>query len=101
MKIFERVYQAVRTIPAGKTMTYGQVAKMVGTIPRVVGFALHANPYSDANNKLYVPCHRVVDRNGRLAPHFAFGGAQEQYLKLKSEGVTFSDEMHVCLQNTA
>lgn len=89
MTIFEKVYQAVRRIPSGRVMTYGAVAKMVGTTPRVVGFSLHAN--SDKNT----PCHRVVDRNGRLAPNFAFGGAREQYLRLESEGVRFLDEMHV------
>lgn len=89
MKVFQRIYQVVRKIPAGRVMTYGAVAKVVGTTPRVVGFALHANPDQKT------PCHRVVDRNGRLAPSFAFGGAREQYLRLKSEGVRFIDEMHV------
>jgi len=89
MKVFQRIYQVVRKIPEGKVMTYGAVAKVVGTTPRVVGFALHANPDQKT------PCHRVVDRNGRLAPSFAFGGAREQYLRLKSEGVRFIDEMHV------
>lgn len=90
--IFQKVYRVVRQIPPGKVSTYGTIAKIVGTTPRVVGFALHAN--KDKNT----PCHRVVDRNGRLAPNFAFGRAKEQYLRLKSEGVRFSDEIHVDLQ---
>ncbi len=90
MSIFERVYTIVRTIPAGKVMTYGQIAKIVGTTPRVVGFALHANPDEGS-----VPCHRVVNRWGRLAPNFAFGGAEEQYQRLRAEGVKFIDKAHV------
>lgn len=85
----------MQKIPTGKVSTYGAIAKIVGTTPRVVGFALHANPDQKT------PCHRVVDRNGRLAPHFAFGGAREQYLRLKSEGVKFKDEVHVDMTLTS
>lgn len=97
-KIFERVYLVVRRIPAGKVATYGEIARTVGTTARVVGFALHVNPYSDDKKADFVPCHRVVDRNGRLAPSFAFGGAREQYLRLKAEKVIFLDETHVNLE---
>lgn len=89
--VFKKVYQVVRKIPAGKVLTYGAIAKMVGTTPRVVGFALHANRDKST------PCHRVVNRNGRLAPNFAFGGAHEQYLRLKIEGIDFIDGNHVDL----
>jgi len=98
MSIFEKVYRVVRRIPSGKVSTYGEIAKIVGTTPRVVGFALHANPYSNTKLDNFVPCHRVVDRNGRLAPNFAFGGVREQYLRLKAEGVRFLDETHVDLR---
>lgn len=95
MNTFEKVYAVVRKIPPGKVMTYGQVGKIVGTTARVVGFALHANPYEGD-----VPCHRVVDRNGRLAPNFAFGGAREHFLRLKGEGAKFVDEIHVNLHKS-
>ena len=36
---------------------------------------------------LLIPCHRVVNAQGRLAPHFAFGGAGEQRRLLEAEGV--------------
>lgn len=78
-------------------MTYGQVGKLAGMTGRAVGFALHANPYGRVQSKLFVPCHRVVDRNGRLAAHFAFGGVKEQYLRLLAEGVKFKDGEHVDL----
>ncbi|MCL4390197.1 MAG: MGMT family protein [Patescibacteria group bacterium] len=91
MNCFSRIYEITREIPAGKVSTYGRVAKIVGTTPRVVGFALHAN------RDPKTPCHRVVDRHGRLAPNFAFGGVREQYLKLNDEGIKFLDETHVDL----
>lgn len=81
-KIFEKIYQKVKEIPKGKTMTYGQVAKKVGTTPRIVGFALHKNP--DPKN---IPCHRVVFKDGSLAKNFAFGGKKEQRRRLRKEGI--------------
>lgn len=83
-KIFERVYVVVRNIPKGKVMTYGAVGKMAGVDPRVVGWALHAN------KNLQVPCHRVVNKEGRLAPGYAFGGPDEQKKRLLAEGVAFT-----------
>lgn len=90
--MFKKIYRIVQKIPRGSVMTYGEVGSLAGTTGRVVGFALHANP--DEKN---IPCHRVVDRNGRLAPHFAFGGSREQYLRLQAEGVVFLDNDHVRL----
>ncbi len=90
---FERVYEIVKKIPEGKVMTYGQVAEAIGTKDaRRVGQALHANP--DGSK---VPCHRVVNKEGRLAPGYAFGGPNEQRNKLLAEGVKFTDGDHVNL----
>ncbi len=95
MNFFERVYEVVRRIPEGKVMTYGQVAEMLGTRDaRRVGHALHAN--RDRNT----PCHRVVNKGGRLAPGYAFGGPNEQKNRLISEGVPFIDENHVDLASS-
>src|SRR3990170_384664 len=70
---FERVYDVVRKIPKGKVATYGQLAEMIGTRDaRKVGFALHAN--SDPKT----PCHRVVNKDGRLAPNFAFSAKSDK-----------------------
>lgn len=92
--LFEQVYEVVRTIPKGKVMTYGQIAELVGTRDvRKVGWALHANPDGSKT-----PCHRVVNKDGRLAPSYAFGGLGEQKKKLLAEGVKFKDEMHVDLE---
>ena len=42
-----------------------------------------------------VPCHRVVNREGRLAPEFAFGGPEEQRRLLEGEGVVVSEDGYV------
>ena len=85
MTFFSEVYGVVKKIPAGKVLTYGQVAKAVGSRDaRRVGQALHAN--KDPN----VPCHRVVFADGSLAPGFAFGGMEKQREKLKKEKVKFA-----------
>lgn len=71
-------------------MTYGQIAEIIGTRDaRRVGHALHAN------RDPQVPCHRVVNKDGRLAPGYAFGGPNEQRNRLIAEGVEFADENHV------
>lgn len=53
------IYRVVRAIPYGETVTYGEVARMVGTAPRAVGSAMARNP-----TPLVVPCHRVVAKTG-------------------------------------
>ena len=60
--------------------------------PRMIGWMLHAN------RDPKIPCHRVVDRNGRVADNYSFGGWEEQVRRLKSEGIKFIDEMHVDLK---
>ena len=92
-KAYTKIYEVVKMIPKGKVVTYGMLARQVGTSPRVVGNALHQNP--DAKT---IPCHRVVDRNGRLAENYAFGGWREQKRKLLKEGVKFKDKDHVDLK---
>lgn len=85
MGIFADVYEVVKKIPVGKVITYGQVARAVGTRDaRRVGQALHANKNPD------VPCHRVVFADGSLAPGYAFGGLDEQKKRLEAEGVKFT-----------
>lgn len=85
---YEKIYDAVQTIPRGKVATYGQIAALAGNggAARVVGNALHVNPAPGI-----IPCHRVVNAQGRLAPSFAFGGEFEQQRLLESEGVEVRD----------
>ncbi len=88
-ELYEKIYAAVMTIPRGKVATYAQVAAMVGNprLCRVVGNALHINPYFGE-----VPCHRVVNAKGELAGKFAFGGADIQANMLRAEGVEVVDD---------
>ena len=93
MTFFDQVYALVRQVPPGFVTTYGDLARALGTRDaRRIGHALHANP-----DDSLTPCHRVVARDGRLAPHYAFGGSLEQHARLQAEGVTFVDDTHVDL----
>ncbi len=91
---FNLVYKIVQTIPCGKVVTYGQIARVIGQpkMSRQVGYALHVNP-----SPLQIPCHRVVFADGSLAKGFAFGGENAQRLLLESEGIIFSNDNKVDL----
>ncbi len=85
---FSIVYALVKQIPKGKVATYGQIACAAGSprAARQVGYALHVNP-----EPFVIPCHRVVNRFGGLAPAFAFGGQEVQARLLQAEGVEVHD----------
>lgn len=93
--VFDKIYEIVRRIPEGKVATYGQVAALAGNPrwARVVGYALHVNPRPGI-----IPCHRVVNHDGRVAPAFAFGGAGVQRGLLEREGITFLPDGNVDLE---
>ena len=84
---FARTYALVRQIPEGRVASYGQIARMLGEPRRArfVGFAMHGSPGMAGG----VPCHRVVFKDGSLAPGFAFGGPDVQRDMLEAEGVGF------------
>lgn len=92
--VFERIYGVVRRIPYGKVATYGQVAMIAGNPrwARAVGYALHANPDPEG-----IPCYRVVNRFGGVAPAFAFGGEERQAELLRAEGIEVSEDGKVDL----
>ena len=94
MNFFEEVYEVVKAIPKGKVATYGQIARLLDSprSSRAVGYALHVNPQPGI-----IPCHRVVNRYGQLAPSFAFGGKHAQADLLAKEGVVCSDDFTVDL----
>ena len=94
MTVFERIYEQVRKIPRGKVATYGQIAMLAGNPrwARAVGYALHANPDPDG-----IPCYRVVNRFGGLAPAFAFGGAEAQAKLLRGDGIVVREDNTVDL----
>jgi methylated-DNA-protein-cysteine methyltransferase-like protein len=78
---YERIFEVVRSIPRGRVATYGMVA-MVAGYPRAARFAGLAMHHCDDPS---VPCHRVVNASGGLAPRFA-----TQRARLVREGVTFA-----------
>ena len=88
MTFDQSVYEYLKTVPKGKVTTYGMIAHAIGhpRAARQVGNALHRNP-----TPVIIPCHRVVNREGRLAPAFAFGGTEKQAELLRAEGVEVID----------
>jgi methylated-DNA-[protein]-cysteine S-methyltransferase len=76
-----RVWQALRTIPAGRTMSYGELARAVGSprAARAVGAANHDNPIA-----LVVPCHRAIGADRRLVGYA--GGLDRKRWLLAHEG---------------
>ncbi len=95
MNTFEKIYEVVKQIPKGKVTTYGRVAAMAGNPhwSQVVGYALHVNPKPGV-----IPCHRVVNREGKTAEAFAFGGGETQRALLEKEGIIFEPDGTVDLK---
>lgn len=81
------VWDILLTIPYGKTLTYGEIARMVSPEKRMsaqaVGGAVGRNPIS-----LIVPCHRVVGSNGQLTGYA--GGLEKKAWLLRLEKQTLS-----------
>jgi O-6-methylguanine DNA methyltransferase len=77
-----RVYELARTIPAGKTLSYGEVAARIGSpgAARAVGQALGKNPFA-----IVVPCHRVLAAGGKLGGFSANGGVDTKLKMLRIE----------------
>ncbi len=92
MNFYQTVYEIVKNVPKGKVASYGQIARLAGNprAARAVGYALHVNPEPGI-----IPCHRIVNRQGRLAPAFAFGGTDAQRRLLNAEGVAVDAQGYV------
>ena len=81
---FDRqVYEIARTIPAGSTLTYGEIAERLGdrNLSREVGQALGQNPFP-----IIVPCHRVLAAGGKTGGFSAPGGVSTKMRMLTIEG---------------
>jgi len=81
---FERsVFEAARSIAAGSTLTYGELARQIGApgSARAVGQALGRNPFAPV-----VPCHRVLAAGGRPGGFSAHGGLATKLRLLEIEG---------------
>jgi methylated-DNA-protein-cysteine methyltransferase-like protein len=84
----ERVYEIVRQIPAGRVMTYGQIAEILGEgyTPRTVGYVMYG---ADSEN---VPWQRVINSQGACSTGKMTMPVNLQQDMLQSEGVVFSDK---------
>jgi len=80
-----RVYEVARTIPPGRTMTYGEIARRLEAPheSREVGQALGRNPIA-----IIVPCHRVLGADGKMGGFSATGGVATKRRILEIEGAS-------------
>ena len=87
---FERVYAIVCRIPAGRVTSYGAIAECLGTrgSARMVGWAMNLSHHQ----KMYVPAHRVVNRNGLLTGKIHFGSPDVMQELLENEGVAVEND---------
>lgn len=91
---FARVYGLVAQVPVGRVTTYGTIARALGQprSARVVGWAMRAAPHAAD-----LPCHRVVDRQGRLSGGWHFGHPDIMAGRLHDEQVPFIEPYRVDL----
>ena len=83
-----RVWAGISAIPPGVVLTYGQLAKEVGSVPRAVGQACGSNYFP-----LVIPCHRVVASGG--IGGFAYHAGDDFFRNVKRwllahEGVSYA-----------
>jgi methylated-DNA-[protein]-cysteine S-methyltransferase len=78
-----RVYDIARTVPAGGTISYGEIAERLGdrNLARDVAQALSQNPFP-----IIVPCHRVMAAGGKMGGFSAHGGVRTKLRLLSIEG---------------
>ena len=93
----EAVWEILRTIPYGRTTTYGEIAGRIAAqkgLPRMsaqaVGGAVGHNPIA-----LIIPCHRVIGANGSLTGYA--GGLARKMRLLQMEGAPFLSDEHCAL----
>lgn len=86
---YQRFYEVVSLIPAGKVATYGQIATLAGYPgqARQVGYALNATP-----DDLEIPWQRVVNAKGQISPRANPISEDIQRQMLEAEGVCFNSK---------
>ena len=87
---YQNVYEVVRQIPAGRVTSYGAIARYLGTAgsSRMVGWAMNLSHHQE----IYVPAHRVVNRNGLLTGKIHFGSPDQMQELLENEGIRVEDD---------
>lgn len=93
ISFFQKVYEVVKLIPAGRVTSYGAIARFLGSggSSRMVGWAMNASHQNLQN----VPAHRVVNRNGLLTGKHHFGGQDVMKQLLQSEGIVLQGDQIV------
>lgn len=86
---FEKVYEVVRRIPAGRVTSYGAIGRFLGhnRSARLVGYAL--NHCHELGN---VPAHRVVNAQGLLSGKHHFGEPNVMQQLLENEGIKVQND---------
>lgn len=82
--LYGRIYETVGDIPSGRVATYGQIGRIVGCSPRVVGYAMAAAPSGRE-----IPWHRVINSKGEISARKQGGGDASQRRRLEDEGLRF------------
>jgi len=90
---FDKVYDLVRLIPAGRVTSYGAIAEYLAAkgSARMVGWAMNASHTGVTD----IPAHRVVNRNGLLTGKHHFGGPRVMQQLLENEGIEIRDDQVV------
>ena len=86
---FENVYEVVKLIPKGRVTSYGAIACYLGAkkSSRMVGWAMNAS-----HNRMDVPAHRVVNRNGILTGKNHFETVNSMQKLLEKEGMVIIND---------
>lgn len=83
----KRVWSYLQGIPAGQTVTYGQIAQdLQVNSAQAIGGAVGRNPWS-----ILVPCHRVLGSQGQLTGYA--GGLDKKIWLLQHEGISYSKKI--------
>jgi len=85
--MFDRVYALVARVPAGRVVTYGEIARALG-MPngaRTVGWAMRSCPAG-------LPWHRVVNARGEISLRGSGEGEDMQRALLQDEGILFGSD---------
>ena len=91
----QKVELVVSQIPAGKVMTYGQVAQCTGQgTAQLVGMVLSSLPKGSS-----VPWHRVVNTKGGISPRANPQSSLEQIQRLLDEGIQFNYNQELDLKS--
>lgn len=94
---YDKVYEVARQVPAGKVTSYGAIAAFLGSAQsaRMVGWAMNNAHIQE----IYVPAHRVVNRNGLLTGKHHFGTPTAMQELLEAEGIQVVDDQIINFEN--